>query len=251
MADIRASGYVDCQIASGFLSSTGLHDTCPVTTQMAYLKFDFGEWGFIDGYGWIISSLHDKQHVRHRALFNEIESAVQYGYDYRFWETWRLRTKAGLYWDGAIGYPHAALNYWGPYVTLNLDNPYVVPYASILPIVAPERKTRVKLGLKKTFKFWDKGEIAPFVETLWMDGRRFSSKYGEPPREARAFGGAFATLQAGVRASWALTENFKLTFQFIQFDVINSQARKSVRRSDRYYAKCDWPIVRIGVQYSF
>ena len=250
-ADCAVSGNVDVQVASAFLSSTGLHDTCPVTTQMGYLKMDFGAWGFIDGYGWIISALHDKQHERHRAAFNEFEGAVQYGYDWRFREGWRLRTKFGAYWDPAIGYRHGANNLWGPYLTQSLDNPYLTPYLAALQIVAPQRKGRIKLGLKKTFSFGEKVEIAPFAEVLWMDARRFSSKYGDTPEKARVFGGAFATLQTGVRASYAVTENLKLTAQFIQYDVINSQARRSVRHSSRYYAKCDWPVVRIGISYSF
>lgn len=246
-----ASGSLDVQVASAFLSSTGLHDTCPVTTQMGYVKVDFEEWGFIDGYGWIISALHDKQHDRHRAAFNEFEGAIQYGYDWWFREGWRLRTKIGPYWDPAIGYRHGANNLWGPYLTQSLDNPYVTSYLAALQIVAPERKGRIKLGLKKSFPLGEKVEVTPFAEALWMDARRFSSKYGDTPEKSRVFGGAFATLQTGVRTSYAMTENMKLTFQFIQYDVINGQARRSIRRSDRYYAKRDWPVVRIGVSYSF
>ena len=246
-ADCAVSGNIDVQVASAFLSSTGLHDTCPVTTQMGYLKMDFGAWGFIDGYGWIISTLHDKQHERHRAAFNEFEGAVQYGYDWRFREGWRLRTKFGAYWDPAIGYRDGANNLWGPYFTQSLDNPYLTPCLSALQIVAPERKGRIKFGLKKTFVLGEKVEISPFVESLWMDARRFSSKYGDTPERDRVFGGTFATLQTGVRASYAISGNTKLTVQLIQYDVINGQARRSIHHSDKYYAKCDWPVVRIGI----
>lgn len=249
--EVRTSGFVEMQAASGFLSSTGLADTCPVATQMAYLKCDAEEWGFVDGYGWIVSSLHDKQHERHRAAFNELEGALQYGRDIRFWEDWRARAKAGVYYDAAIGYPDGAKNVWGPYATLDLKNPFVTPYASAIQYVAPDRKARVKLGLRRTFTVAEGVEISPFCETLWMDKRRFAGKYGANPERGRAFGGAFATLQTGVKASWAVADGIKLTAQIIQYDVVNSQARKAVRGTDRYYAKCDWPVFRIGVVYSF
>jgi hypothetical protein len=35
------------------------------------------------------------------------------------------------------------------------------------------------------------------------------------------------------------------------FDAINSQARKALKKQDAYYAKCDWPIFKVGVEYAF
>ena len=29
------------------------------------------------------------------------------------------------------------------------------------------------------------------------------------------------------------------------------QARRAVKKQDAYYAKCDWPIFRLGVEYGF
>jgi hypothetical protein len=35
------------------------------------------------------------------------------------------------------------------------------------------------------------------------------------------------------------------------FDIVDAQARRAVKRQDTYYAKCDWPVLKVGVRYSF
>ena len=92
--------------------------------------------------------------------------------------------------------------------------------------------------------------LTPSVETVWMDRRRFDSRYGAEPEDS-FLGGSFATVTTGVKLSWQITENWQSYFRFQMFDVINSQARRAVKKQDAYYAKCDWPIFKLGVEYSF
>ena len=74
---------------------------------------------------------------------------------------------------------------------------------------------------------------------------------GAPPENDRFFGGAFATMTCAVNFAWRLSPDWTLYAAYQQFDIFNSQARRSVRRSGEYWAKCDWPIFRLGARYSF
>ena len=48
-----------------------------------------------------------------------------------------------------------------------------------------------------------------------------------------------------------MTENLQTYFRFLMFDAVNSQARAALKKQDAYYAKRDWPVFRLGVEYSF
>ena len=111
------SGKLDVSVRSGYLTSSGsLYDTRPVTTQCLTEKADLGDFGYVEGYAWFISSLHNRQKDRHRVLFNEFEGAVFYGYPWRICRNVVLDTKAGPLWNPPIGYWDAHRNCWGPYV---------------------------------------------------------------------------------------------------------------------------------------
>ncbi len=246
------TGSVGWQFASGYLASSGtICDTCPVTSQEFDWKFDFGEYGYIDGYAWIVSSLHNKQHESHRPMFNEFEGAVRYGYKLKISEQFTLDTRAGPLWNPPIGYEHSYQNYWGPYVVQRLYNPYVVPYWSGLWLLAPRMRGRIRMGLRKPVKLCEGVVLTPSAETVWMDRRRFYARYGDNPEQDHIFGGAFATTTVGLRLSWMFAKGLTLYTMFQQFDIINSQARRAVRRSHAYYAKCDWPFIKVGIEYEF
>ena len=64
-------------------------------------------------------------------------------------------------------------------------------------------------------------------------------------------GGAFGSITFGLSVKYEISPDFMVFGSFSQFDLINSQARDSVKKADEYYAKCDWPIIKIGFSYSF
>ena len=246
-----ASGYVGAEVASAYLGSGGaIYDTCPITSQELGWFFDFGEYGWIDGYFWIVSSLHNRQRESHRVLFSEYETVINYGQTWRISEKASVKAKVGPLWNPAIGYYDSHNNYWGPYVSLQLDNPVVVPYMNGLWLLAPKMRGRIRFGLRKKFALTEVLDIVPMVETVWMDRRRFDARYGADPEDA-FMGGSFATMTSGARLTWKVTDDFHAYFRFLMFDVINSQARRAVKKQDAYYAKCDWPVFRLGVEYSF
>ena len=203
----RFSANASCELASAYISTTGgLYDTCPVTSQTLGWWQGLGGFGYIDGYFWLISALHDKQHESHRALFYYTEGAIRYGYDIAFSDDFVLRTKCGPYWGLAIGYENAHMKCWGP---------------------------------------------SAFAESYWMDHRRFYARYGGKPEEKTVLGGAVAFIVLGVRLDWSVSQDVKLYASASQYDVVNPQARDSIRHGGHYYDKCDWPIFKIGVSYAF
>ena len=245
------SWYVGAEVASAYLGSSGaIYDTNPITSQEVGWLFDFGEYGWIDGYYWIVSSLHDRQRESHRMLFSEFETVIRYGQHWRVSDKATLKVSAGPLWNPAIGYKGSHRNTWGPYVTAYLDNPVVVPYMSGLWILSPKMRGRIRFGLRRTFSITESLFLTPSVETVWRDRRRVASRSGADPTDS-FFGGAFATATTGVKLSWHITENWQPYLRFQMFDAINSQARKALKKQDAYYAKCDWPIFKVGVEYAF
>ena len=246
-----ASWYVGAELASAYLGSSGaIYDTRPIFSQETGWFFDFGDSGWIDGYFWIVSSLHNRQHESHRVLFSEYETTICYGQTWQMSKKVSLKAKIGPLWNPAIGYWDSHNNYWGPYLGVNIDNPIVVPYAKGLWLLAPKMRGRICFGLRRNFALSERWDFTPMIETVWMDRRRFSSRYGSNPGDA-FFGGSFATVTTGARVTWKMTENLQTYFRFLMFDVVNSQARKALNKQDAYYAKSDWPVFRLGVEYSF
>jgi hypothetical protein len=242
---------LQCEVASGYLSSSGtLGDTWPVSTQCLDFKWDLGEHGNISGYGWTVSSLHNRQHDRHRALFNQYESAIYYGRDFAIADKVELHVKGGPLWNPAIGYPDGHNNTWGFHFIQSLSNPWVVPYMNGLWIVQPSPRARIRFGVSRKFAVSDNVGLEPFVETVWMDNRRFQSRYGGIPQD-RFLGGAFATLTTGMKLTWQVCEDLQFFVRLRQFDTINSQSRKAIKHRDDYYAKRDWPVLGVGARYCF
>ena len=107
------------------------------------------------------------------------------------------------------------------------------------------------MGLRRRFAVCESVSIVPYIETVWMDRRRFASRYGADPEKDGVFGGAFTAVTTAVKGTWRFARNWTAYAALMQFDIVNTQARRAVKRSDTYWAKCDWPVVRIGVEYSF
>ncbi|MBQ7234564.1 MAG: FAD-dependent oxidoreductase [Kiritimatiellae bacterium] len=239
------------EVSSGYLSSGGtLGDTRPVSTQQVTWLADFGEAGSISGYVWTKSSLHNKQHEIHRAEFDQIETTIYYGNTWRFPDGVELRAKVGPLWNPLIGYNDGHNCDWGIHFVQSLENSILTPYVNALWMIAPSPRSRIRFGVQRDFPVNERWSIMPFLETVWMDERRFQSRYGGMPQD-RFLGGAFATMTAGLQLSWYFKEGWRMFMRFRQYDIINSQSRRAVRRQSSYYAKCDYPIVGIGIECSF
>lgn len=245
------SGYFATEFASAYLISGGaIYDTHPVASQELGWLFDFGDYGWIDGYFWMVSALDNKQSDSHRMFLNELEMTVCYGRTWRITEKISLSSKVGPLWNPPIGYDDLHQNYWGPYFVFQLDNPIASAYVSGLWLVAPEDRGRIRFGLTRTFALTPALSLSPMLETVWMDRHYYYSRYGEYP-DAGIFNGAYATITSGARLTWKITDHFNFYFRFSMFDVVNDQARKAVKKQDAYYAKRDWPVFRIGAEYTF
>ena len=246
------SGEVVADVESGYLTSSGMiYDTRPVATQYIYARLDSLSFGYLDGYVWTISSLHDEQHVSHRALFNEFETVLRYGYNLRFPREFTLDTKIGGYWNPPVGYRSARMDYWGVNVEQSLKNPYVVPFWSGLWLFGPKMRGRIRAGLRKPFQLHEDFTVTPSVEAVWVDRRRFQAKYGENPEDDDMFGGAFTAITTSIRAEWRFMPDWTVFLSLHQFDMVNAQARDAVDSSHGYWQKSDWLIVRAGVSYEF
>ena len=244
-------GRLYSEVASAYLSSSGsLSDTHPVTVQQADWLFDFYDFGKVSGYFWTISSLHDKQGKSHRMAFNQFETALYYGYDWTIRPGVALKTKTGPLWNPQIGYDHGHNCDWGWHYVQRLETKWVVPYVNALWMFSPYSRARIRMGLERSFVLGEAWTLTPSVETVWMDRERYRSRYGGAP-DTSVFGGAFACVVTGLKVTWRFNENWRFFARIRQYDVINNQSRRAIKRQDNYWSKCDYPIVGIGVECNF
>ena len=248
----RFSGYVSCDVASAYISTSGgLSDTRPVSSHTLRLRQNLGGMGFLDGYMWSISALHNKQHDRHGQLFYWLEGALHYGYDLPLWEGTRLQTKAGPYCGLPLDYVHEHNPSLGASVEQRFDNPYVTPYWGGIWLCEPSHKGRVKAGLIKGFDLGNNLYLSLFVQSTWMDRRRYRARYGTAIKERSFMGGAVAFILFGLQLDWKFSDNLIFYAALSQYDVINRQARDAIKSSGHYYDKCDWPLAKVGVRLTF
>ena len=245
------SGEFGAEVSSAYLATSGtICDNRPVASQEFDWLVNLGDWGWIDGYAWTISSLHDRQHASHREPFNEFEGTAHYGYDWKFSDRAALSAFAGLLWNPQIGYRNDTDRYWGSHFGMSLNNPYVTPYWNALAMHQPTPRARARMGLRRTFPFWEALSITPSVETVWADVRRYRTRYGEEPVHMFMHG-AFITVTAGVKMEWRLTKSFCAYCKLRQFDTVDSHARRLIKGKPQYYARRDLAIIALGVTYSF
>ena len=232
-------------------SSGAVYNTGPVCWNDLSWLFDFGDYGFVDGYFGFISSFDKKKGDDYRLLFNEIEATLCYGRKWRISENVTLSTKAGVLWGPPIGYKGAHQGCWGPYVGMSLANPLVEPYMTGLWLLEPDQRGYIRAGLRKPFALSEKLTLTPYMESVWMDRRRYINRYKSEPRHEYLGGGLFATLKTGASLSYRIDEHFSVYLGCIMFDIIDSQARRYVRGINGHYAKCDFPVVSLGAIYRF
>ena len=249
--DRRLSASFTVEFASGYLASSGaIYDTMPVTSQCLDWRLDLGEYGWIDGYGWIISALHDRKRKSYRPYFNEFESGLFYGYDFKLNEKVTFHSVLGPLWNPQIGARDGHNNYWGFYFTESVENSFLVPFVSALWMQEPYQRSRIRFGVRRRFSLYEGLSVTPSIETIWYDRHRYTARYGENPKRDFLHG-AFTMAVAGLRFEWKATEKLNFFMRIRQTDVIDLQARKSTKKMSSYYARCDWPIVGIGFEYGF
>lgn len=248
----RLSGYARCDVASGHISTSGgLSDTRPVSTHMLFLRQDLGNMGFLDGYAWSISALHDKQDDKHGQLLYWAEGAACYGYEFSPWEGAMLQTKAGPFCGQHLDYVQAHNSSLGVTAAQRLDNPWVTPYWGGTWLYKPSRDCLVVAGMTKAVELCDDLTLSAYFQPTWMDRRRYRGRYGSMTEEKVVMGGAVAFMQFGVQLDWKVSDSLKFYAAALQYDVVNRQARRSIKNGGHYYDKCDWPVFRMGVRVVF
>lgn len=248
----RFSGYVKSDVASAYISTSGgLSDTRPVSTHTLGMRQNLGGFGFLDGYIWSISALHDKQRDKHGQLFYWLEGAAHYGYNLPLWEGTLLQTKAGPYCGLPLDYVHEHNPSLGLSVAQRFDNPYVIPYWGGIWLCEPSHKGRVKAGLVKGFELLDDLTLSVYFQPTWMDHRRYRARYGSAIEEKTIMGGAVAFILFGMQLDWKFSDDLRFYAAVSQYDVVNRQARDSIKSSGHYYDKCDWPLLKMGAMLVF
>jgi hypothetical protein len=93
--------------------------------------------------------------------------------------------------------------------------------------------------------------LTAYFQPTWMDHRRYRARYGAEIEERNFMGGAVAFILFGLQLDWQVAPNLRFYVAAAQYDVVNGQARDAIKRSNRYYDKCDWPLFKAGVRLTF
>ena len=248
------TGLIFNEFQTGHLSSSGtLVDTKPTSLQQVNFSFapDEGRYGRIYGFGALLSMLHDEQHERHRAAFNEAEIGLFYGYDWQLGDDFVFFNGAGWRYDPLIGYDgDYRVTNWKYCYFQKLKNPYLTPYWDLQGLAEPSKYVRIRLGLERSFALRDDLTLTLFSEAVWGDSRRFVSRYGEKP-DRRFLGGTFISMTNGVRLDWRFYESWSLWFRVREFTTVDPQARRCEKRRSEYWRVPDATLIAIGTTYHF
>lgn len=237
------------EIGSGYISSSGnISDTRPVAIECVNGDAGLGDYGEVGGYVWTISKLHGKRDATHRRAFYEFEMGVWYAYEWIISEGWGVDSKIMPMWDVEPGVRRSNHVTQELQAVQSLENPYLTPYYSLLYCYAPDHWFRVRLGVRRSFRLPGGVSLAPGIETVYSDARRYERRYGHEP-DSRLDG--FSSLISYVTLKWDFAENWNVYFRIKQYDLVGSNARAAVRRNSAYYSKTDYTICTVGVGCSF
>ena len=242
------TGQLSSEFENAYLSTSGtLCDTRPTSLQNLDWDLSLGRYGHFWGYGAFLSMLHDKQSDLHRMAFNEFETGVFYGYDWKLNDDFIFSQSAGGVWNPLFGYRHGNdETLWEYRYFQSLENPWLTPFWDILGMISPTPDwARIRFGVRRTFALGESFLLTPTLEAVWGDGDRFSVRYGEKPND-EFLNGALVTTTAGIKLEWRLTERWSVWAKVRQLDTINHQARRLEKAKTVYWAKPDYTIFTLG-----
>lgn len=248
--------WLSTDIRSAYVSSGGsVVETRPVSAQFLEGWCHLGEGGRIGAYFWIVSAWSDQRDADRRRLFNELETGLQYAYDYRFTEALSLNTQIVNLWNPCIGYDSYAANEIDTIVQVveAFENPVVTPYLDFRYAYHPDQWSQFATGLRRRFDFGD-GRLAvtPFASLIWGDDHRYDNKYGKSADPSFRFCGYIPMCSlVGVRCAYKISSNLQVYCHLQQYDVIDPDGRRQMRKSPKDWVVRDLPIGEVGVALQF
>lgn len=253
----------DCRTA--YHSRGRISEDRPVSTTLAYVGFDTkgcGDFGKVGLWNFTVSSLGGRRDATHRRPLNEIDYGVFWNYSLDFarfdegWREWSLTTEVLKDWITLEGYTAAAratksnasVNEWR--LTQSLENPYVTPYYLLRRGYHPNDWLYVRTGLKRKFELTETLSLTPDLYAENGDNRLFEHRYGEREGGGRYHSGTMA-MNLSVQLAWKVSDEVTLFAGVHQFDVVNDEARDSIRRQKKPGPRRDLTIATVGMRFRF
>ena len=248
---IDLSGGARAYFESAYFSSSGtLSYTKPVAEQVAWLKADFGDFGYMLTDGWLCSALNGQtDHIHRRACYC-YEGTLCYGYDLNFTETVHVDSNAGLLWDWLGGYEADVGTPLAILAMQKFHNPVLTPYWNLLHRFDENRYVRIRTGVEHQFLLVETVKLTPFAEGIWGDASRYKLTYGDSPSYC-FLNGAYMVGTAGFIVDWSITKNWYVWGRFRQFFTVNPVARSLAQKKDTIVHHTDHSIYGIGVGCRF
>ena len=248
---IQLHGGARAYFESAYQSSSGrISYTKPVAEQWGFLSVEHEDYGQLATDFWLGSALNDQTDSSHRRAFYCYEGTLTYGNSLHIADDVKISAWGGSIWDWLGGYKSRVGTPAGWITEFKLDNPFATPYINALGFFTGTAWTRIRFGLRRTFRPFDSFAVIPFADTTWGDGDRFQFNYGEVT-DRPFLRGSMMFVNVGLIAEWTFYENFYLWGRFKQYVLIDDQARRLMRKSDAPTARTELSMFGLGVGFRF
>lgn len=253
---VAVNAYAD--VESAYWARGKIVDARPYSSQFADVDLKLGEFGQVGGHAWSVSSFaHNGQTAGRRNAYNEVDWNLHYEYTYDFTEdgSWGLWNRVARQWVTLPGYFPDCKTILEWHVSQALVNPYVTPYYLLRRATEPQTWCYWQIGARHTFALDALAKDLSFTVNFFGDcgdARHYLSQYGAKPDdpESRYHGGLMA-LNLVFRLDYKLCENCGLFAYVQQFDIVDDDARDTVKASTAAESKRDLTIGGVGVAVSF
>ena len=254
---VEVHGFVDTYWYSANVSRGKIPFARPILFQeieVDAVTRDFGQLNFYYAPTHSLSSVRDNVCGRFDI---EDDLLVTYGYDWRFADGWRLRSRLGHLWilsrslkPPYKGVDDATAREW--YVRETLSTPWVDFYTAVHYRTTPYHGVYFKSGVVRGF---DLGHGFSLTGEFCAEGGNKewnANRYGHRiPWRAPDYHAGPADLRAGVTLAYALFENCQASVGVHRFDMVMDEARAQGRYHAAKGYRNDLTYLVAGVFWSF
>lgn len=253
---VAVNAYAD--VESAYWARGKIVDARPYSSQFADVDLKLDRFGVLGAHAWSVSSFaHNGQSAGRRNAYNEVDWNLHYEYDWSLTEEgdWSLWNRVARQWVSLPGYFPDCKTILEWHVSQALRNPYVTPYYLLRRATDPEHWCYWEIGVLRTFDLEEVLKDLSFTVKFFGDcgdARHYRSQYGAKPNDpsSRYHGGLMA-LNLVLRLDYRLSENCGVFAYVQQFDIVDDDARETVKASTAAEAKRDLTIGGVGLAVHF
>jgi len=227
----------------------------------ANLSWDGTSLGYFGLGVWSNTDLTDRRRNAYGKAFNEWDFNVHYGYTYWFddEEKWGLTYRTSVVW---YYYPHRRHRHmWGKTDTtmdwnhyVQLDNPFVIPFANFVHEYHESDGNLIEFGLKKPVSCCERLTLTPSATFVWRNSNYgwCFPRYGLKENN-KMNGSGLATMKLMLEGTYQLTDHFGLFAKVAYCHIVDHDLRDAAEQAHGgdYGKYKDFAWGGVGVTFNF